>query len=278
MIEIQHLTFRYERAQQPALRDISLTVPQGDFLGIIGPSGAGKSTLLSALSGVIPHHFTGDFYGACLVDGMDTVEVTPTDLSRVVGSVFQDVDAQMVSSVVEDELLFALENFGVPQQELDARVQEALLTVGIEDLRHRALDTLSGGQKQKVAIAAVLAMRPKVLALDEPTGELDPMSSEAVFSVLRALNEQGTTIIVVEQKIALLAACCKTLCVLDQGQVALHGPVRQVLAQSDRLTEIGVHCPRVVSLHRDLIEGGINPGPVPVHVEEAVSMVKGVLA
>ena len=278
MIDIQNLTFRYERAQAPALCGVNLRVPEGDFLGIIGPSGAGKSTLLSAVSGVIPHHYPGDFYGACLVDGMDTVEVTPTDLSRVVGSVFQDVDAQMVSSVVEDELLFALENFGVPQKDLDARVQEALAFVGIADLRHRALDTLSGGQKQKVAIAAVLAMRPKVLALDEPTGELDPVSSEAVFSVLRALNAQGTTILVVEQKIALLSACCKTLCVLDQGEIALHGPVREVLAQSDRLTEIGVHCPRVVSLHKDLVQGGVSHGPVPVDVDEAVTMVREVLA
>ena len=100
MINMQQLSFRYESAQTNALNDISLHIPRGEFLGIIGPSGAGKSTLLSVISGVIPHHYTGDFYGACVVDGMDTVEVTPTDLSRVVGSVFQDIDAQMVSSMV----------------------------------------------------------------------------------------------------------------------------------------------------------------------------------
>ena len=278
MINMQQLSFRYESAQVNALNDISLHIPRGEFLGIIGPSGAGKSTLLSVISGVIPHHYTGDFYGACVVDGMDTVEVTPTDLSRVVGSVFQDIDAQMVSSMVEDEVLFALENFGVPAKELDARVQEALETVGIADLRHRSLDTLSGGQKQKVAIAAVLAMRPQVLVLDEPTGELDPASSQAIFRVLRALNEQGTTVIVVEQKIMLLSAYCKSLCVMDKGAVRLHGTVHEVLAHPELLRQIGVNCPRVVTLHEQLLAAGLTAGQVPINVDEARAMVREVLA
>ena len=278
MINMQQLSFRYESAQDNALNDISLHIPRGEFLGIIGPSGAGKSTLLSVISGVIPHHYTGDFYGACVVDGMDTVEVTPTDLSRVVGSVFQDIDAQMVSSMVEVEVLFALENFGVPAKELDARVQEALETVGIADLRHRSLDTLSGGQKQKVAIAAVLAMRPQVLVLDEPTGELDPASSQAIFRVLRALNEQGTTVIVAEQKIMLLSAYCKSLCVMDKGAIRLHGTVREVLAHPELLREIGVNCPRVATLHEQLLAAGLPAGQVPINVEEAKAMVGEVLA
>lgn len=278
MINMQQLSFRYESAQDNALNDISLYIPRGEFLGIIGPSGAGKSTLLSVISGVIPHHYTGDFYGACVVDGMDTVEVTPTDLSRVVGSVFQDIDAQMVSSMVEDEVLFALENFGVPAGELDARVQEALETVGIADLRHRSLDTLSGGQKQKVAIAAVLAMRPQVLVLDEPTGELDPASSQAIFRVLRALNEQGTTVIVVEQKIMLLSAYCKSLCVMNKGAIRLHGTVREVLAHPELLRQIGVNCPRVATLHEQLQAAGLPAGQVPINVDEATAMVREVLA
>ena len=278
MINMQQLSFRYESAQTNALNDISLHIPRGEFLGIIGPSGAGKSTLLSVISGVIPHHYTGDFYGACVVDGMDTVEVTPTDLSHMVGSVFQDIDAQMVSSMVEDEVLFALENFGVPAKELDARVQEALETVGIADLRHRSLDTLSGGQKQKVAIAAVLAMRPQVLVLDEPTGELDPASSQAIFRVLRTLNEQGTTVIVVEQKIMLLSAYCKSLCVMNKGAIRLHGTVREVLAHPELLRQIGVNCPRVATLHKQLQAAGLPAGQVPINVDEATAMVREVLA
>lgn len=278
MIELDALTFRYAGAEEPALRSLSLRVPRGGFLGILGPSRSGKTTLLSVLSGVVPHHRPGDFYGACRVGGLDTVEHTPTDLSRIVGSVFQDIDAQMVSSLVEDELLFALENFGVPQGELDGRIREALSAVGIEDLRHRSLDTLSGGQKQKVAIAAVLAMRPQVLALDEPTGELDPASSAAVFSLLSALNARGVTIVVAEQKLSLLTAHCKTLCVLDSGAIALQGDVREVLSQPRRLEALGLRVPRIAALHGRLAAAGLPAGPVPLTVSEAISMAKGVLA
>ena len=278
MIELDALTFRYAGAKEPALRSLSLRVPRGGFLGILGPSRSGKTTLLSALSGAVPHHRPGDFYGACRVGGLDTVEHTPTDLSRIVGSVFQDIDAQMVSSLVEDELLFALENFRVPQGELDGRIREALSAVGIEDLRHRSLDTLSGGQKQKVAIAAVLAMRPQVLALDEPTGELDPASSAAVFSLLSALNARGVTIVVAEQKLSLLAAHCKTLCVLDSGAIALQGDVREVLSQPRRLEALGLRVPRIAALHGRLAAAGLPAGPVPLTVSEAISMAKGVLA
>ncbi|HIS19629.1 MAG TPA: ATP-binding cassette domain-containing protein [Candidatus Spyradocola merdavium] len=278
MIELDALTFRYAGAKEPALRSLSLRVPRGGFLGILGPSRSGKTTLLSALSGAVPHHRPGGFYGACRVGGLDTVEHTPTDLSRIVGSVFQDIDAQMVSSLVEDELLFALENFGVPQGELDGRIREALSAVGIEDLRHRSLDTLSGGQKQKVAIAAVLAMRPQVLALDEPTGELDPASSAAVFSLLSALNARGVTIVVAEQKLSLLTAHCKTLCVLDSGSIALQGDVREVLSQPRRLEALGLRVPRIAALHGRLAAAGLPVGPVPLTVSEAISMAKGVLA
>lgn len=278
MIDMQQITFRYQSGEIPALQEITLRIPKGDFLGIIGPSGAGKSTLLSLISGVIPHHYTGDFYGACVVDGMDTVEVTPTDISRIVGSVFQDVDAQMVSSVVEDEVLFALENFGIDPNELDARVDEALSAVGILELRHRALDTLSGGQKQKVAIAAVLAMHPQVLVLDEPTGELDPQSSRAVYSILKTLNERGTTIVIVEQKIMLLCEFCKTLGVMDHGTLALHGPVNEVLQHFEQMQAIGVHCPRVVELHSQLAHNKLYQGAAPVDIDQASAMVKEVLA
>ena len=119
---------------------------------------------------MIPHHFTGDFYGAVKINGMDTVEVKMEDLARCVGEVFQDIDSQMVSSVVEDEILFGLENFGLPHDEIGRRVDEVLGMLQIEDLRFRQISTLSGGQKQKVAIAAILAMNPDIIVLDEPTG------------------------------------------------------------------------------------------------------------
>ena len=174
IINVDDVSFSYGTQTEQALSHISLSVNKGDFIGIIGPSGAGKSTLAACLSGAVPHHYTGTFFGSVMVDGHDTCEVSLTDVSQIVGSVLQDIDTQMVASIVEDEMLFGLENFGVPHDQIEQRVSETLETVGISDLRDREIATLSGGQKQKVAIAAILAMRPHVLVLDEPTAALDP--------------------------------------------------------------------------------------------------------
>jgi energy-coupling factor transport system ATP-binding protein len=201
MVDIKNLSFRYKGAERNALSGINLEIPEGDFLGIIGSSGAGKSTLVCAINGVAPHHFPGDFYGQVLVNGLDTLEAGAETLARQAGSVFQDIDGQMVASVVEDEILFGLENFAVPHEEIEGRIAEALAAAGIADLRQREISSLSGGQKQKVVIAAITALKPRIIILDEPTGELDPYSSRKIFEYLKELNESsGITIIVVEQK------------------------------------------------------------------------------
>ena len=195
MIEFNEFSFRYREGVEPVVRDITLAIPDGCFVGITGAAGSGKSTLTYAINGIIPHCYPGDFYGSVTVEGLDTVDASLTDLSRLVGSVCQDIDSQMVSTVVEDEILYGLENFAVPREEIPARVDEALDAMGIADLRDRTIDSLSGGQKQKVAVASVLALHPKVLVLDEPTAELDPASSVTVFDLLsRYAREHGTTV------------------------------------------------------------------------------------
>ena len=236
IINVDDVSFSYGTQTEQALKHISLGVNRGDFIGIIGPSGAGKSTLAACLSGAVPRHYTGAFYGSVLVDGHDTCEVSLTDISQIVGSVLQDIDTQMVASVVEDEMLFGLENFGVPHDQIEQRVSETLETVGISDLRDREIATLSGGQKQKVAIAAILAMRPRVLVLDEPTAALDPASSTLVFETLREANRAlGITIVVVEQKVALLSEYCNRVLVLNHGEIALQGEPHEVFAHADEL-------------------------------------------
>lgn len=276
MITIRGLSFRYEGSAEDALKNIDLMIPAGDFIGITGPSGAGKTTLLHAVNGLVPHRTPGDFYGSVTVNGLDTVDSALEDTARTVGTVLQDIDSSAVASTVEDELLFGLENFGVPAQEIEARIEEALFDVGLSDCRSRSLDTLSGGQKQRAAIAAVLALRPRVLVLDEPTGELDPAASERIFTVLKKLNEvHGTTVLVAEQKIMLLSAFCKRLLVLSGGQPALCGPVREVLREEARLSEIGVHCPRVVTLSNAVSD--LTGGALAVDVPEAERLVREVL-
>lgn len=277
MIEIRGLSFRYAGESRDALHNIDMTVEDGDFIGVTGPSGAGKTTLTQALSGLVPHRRAGDFFGSVTVNGVDTVDSSLTALALQVGSVFQDIDSQMVAGQVEDEILFGLENFGVDRAEIPRRIDEALDDVGVAPLRHRAIDSLSGGQKQKVAIAAILALRPKILVLDEPTGELDPGASEQIFRLLRRMNEaHGMTVIVVEQKIMLLSAYAKKLAVLNDGQLELFGPVREVLRHSARLEAIGVHCPRVVTLSNRLAD--LTGGALATDLDEAEILVREVLA
>lgn len=278
IINVDDVSFSYGTQTEQALSHISLSVNKGDFIGIIGPSGAGKSTLAACLSGAVPHHYTGAFFGSVMVDGHDTCEVSLTDVSQIVGSVLQDIDTQMVASVVEDEMLFGLENFGVPHDLIEQRVSETLETVGISDLRDREITTLSGGQKQKVAIAAILAMRPRVLVLDEPTAALDPASSTLVFETLREANRVlGITIVVVEQKVALLSEYCNRVFVLNHGEIALQGEPHEVFAHTDELRAIGVDCPRVTRIFNSLEADGLVSGTPCLDVDEAERLISGIV-
>ncbi|WP_313562149.1 energy-coupling factor ABC transporter ATP-binding protein [Ruminiclostridium cellobioparum] len=278
MIEFKNFSFKYKNGEKNALSGINLKISKGDFVGVIGNSGAGKSTFTYAVNGVIPHHFEGDFFGEVMVKGIDTVDSSPSELALSVGSVFQDIDGQMVSSVVEDELLFGLENFGVPHEEIEARITDILEMVGIEDLRYRNISTLSGGQKQKVAICAVVSLMPDILVLDEPTAELDPQSSHQIFNMLRMLNEKmGITIIVVEQKIMLLSEFSKRLLIFNEGSIYLDGSPQEVLKDTSKLQDIGVNCPRVASLANALAERKLYEGEVPVNINDAEVMVRNII-
>ena len=260
MIEIKELTFKYSGSKKNTLENVSLTIEKGDFVGLIGESGAGKTTLCSCINGLIPHHYTGDFYGSVKIQGTDTFDIEPGKLALKVGSVFQDVDSQLVSFFVEDEILFGLENFGIPKDQIEQRITAALESLEIQELRHREISTLSGGQKQKVAIAAILALEPDILVLDEPTGELDPASSVQIFKLLQKLNkEKGITIVVAEQKIMLLCEYVKKLIVLENGTLIHYGEIRSTLTHQKEMEEAGINCPRVLTLTSRMAEEGLVP-------------------
>ena len=281
IIKLDDVSFSYGHEAQNALDHVSLAIEKGEFVGVIGPSGAGKSTLAAVMSGAIPHHYTGQLFGATLVDDRDTCEITLTDISRVVGSVLQDIDAQMVAPIVEDEMLFGLENFGIPHDQIEERISQTLTTVGISDLRHREIATLSGGQKQKVAIAAIIAMAPNVLVLDEPTAALDPASSTLVFDTLRQINrEHGITVVVIEQKVALLSKYCSRVLVMADGKLAIDGEPHQVFAHASELRQMGVDSPRVARIANSLAEVGLLPSDQApcLNVSEAHQLISSLLA
>lgn len=275
IIEMKDVSFSYGASSQVALDHVSLSVREGEFVGVIGPAGSGRSTLAAVLSGAIPHHFHGQLYGATYVQGLDTCEATLTDISSVVGSVLQDIDAQMVASVVEDEMLFGMENFGVPHDQIEQRLVQTLETVGIADLRHREIATLSGGQKQKVAIAAILAMDPRVLVLDEPTAALDPAATQLVYDTLRRINrERGVTVVVMEQKVAMLSEYCDRVMVMDAGKIVFSGAPHEVFAHGEELRRIGCDSPRVTRIYNRLVADGVVPAGSPcLNVSEAEQLI-----
>jgi energy-coupling factor transport system ATP-binding protein len=235
MIELQAVTYRYPEAAHPVLRDTSLRVREGEFLLVIGPSGSGKSTLLRCFNGLVPHFYGGQFSGRVRVCGQNPLAAEPRGMSRYVGFVFQDPESQFVVDTVEDELVFALENHAVPQATMRKRVEEVLDQLNIAHLRDRRVSTLSGGEKQRVAIAAVLTLQPQVLVLDEPTSQLDPQAAEEVLDVLVRLNHDlGLTVVLSEHRLERVAQYAdRILYMAGPGQPPLIGEPRQVLAQVD---------------------------------------------
>ena len=281
MIQIQELTFKYTGSKHNALENITLEIEKGGFVGIIGESGAGKTTLCNCINGLIPHHYTGDFYGSVKVDGDDTFDIDAGKLALKVGSVFQDIESQLTGYFVEDEILFGLENFGIPADQIEKRICSALETLGISELRHREISTLSGGQKQKVVFAAILALEPQILVLDEPTGELDPASSVQIFALLKKLNEEkGITIVIAEQKIMLLCEFVKKLIVLEKGTCVHYGEIRSTLTHQKEMEEAGINCPRVLTLTGKMEKENLLPadctgeGRICLNANEAAEIVK----
>ncbi|MBP5443999.1 MAG: ABC transporter ATP-binding protein [Treponema sp.] len=283
MIEIQELTFRYTGSKKNVLENISLSIEKGGFVGIIGESGAGKTSLCNCINGLIPHHYEGDFYGSVKVDGTDTFDIDAGKLALKVGSVFQDIESQITGYFVEDEILFGLENFGIPADQIEQRITDSLETLGITELRHKEISSLSGGQKQKLVIAAILALEPDVLVLDEPTGELDPASSVQIFTLLKKLNEEkGITIVVAEQKIMLLCEFVKKLIVLEKGTCVHYGEIRSTLTHKKEMEEAGINCPRVLTLTAKMVEENLVPknmkseDSICLNAEEAADFIKKV--
>jgi energy-coupling factor transport system ATP-binding protein len=233
MIHFEHLTYTYPGAAEPALKDVSLQLPEGELILVIGPSGSGKSTLLRCINGLVPHFSGGALAGNVRVEGLDPVAATPKVLSRHVGFVFQDPEAQFVMDRVEDEIAFALENAALSPQEMRVRVEETLDLLDLEPLRNRPLKTLSGGERQRVAIGAALALRPHILVLDEPTSQLDPKSAEDVLNALVRLNtDLGLTILLAEHRLERVLPYVDRIVYLpDDGGPILMDEPRQVLAQ-----------------------------------------------
>jgi energy-coupling factor transport system ATP-binding protein len=233
MIRFSHVTYTYPEQALPALADFSVELQAGEFVLVVGPSGAGKSTFLRCLNGLAPHFYGGCWSGTVDVGGRNPVARAPRGMADLVGFVFQDPESQFVVDTVEDELAFALENFALPPSTMRKRIEEVLDQMGIAALRQRRISTLSGGEKQRVAIAAVLALQPEVLVLDEPTSQLDPQAAEEVLLAIRQLNEdQGLTVVMTEHRLERVAQYAdRVLYMPSLGAPPVLDQPRQIMAQ-----------------------------------------------
>ena len=281
MIQIEGLTVKYAGRKLPALRDLTLQVRRGETLLVLGPSGSGKSSLALTLNGLIPHSVAELLDGSVRVQGLDTREHLVSEFAQKVGIVFQDPDSQFATMKVEDEIIFGLENLRVDPALMDAKVDLALSQVGMQHARQRLLSALSGGEKQRVALAALLAMQPEVLVFDEPTANLDSMGTQQVFALLAQLKARGQhTLVLIEHKLDELMHLVDRVVVLDpQGRLLVQGEPRRVFAEhAAELKRLGVWMPQVCLLAHALRQRGVPIPKFPITLGEAVKVLEPVIS
>ncbi|MBU1682373.1 ATP-binding cassette domain-containing protein [Patescibacteria group bacterium] len=239
-VMIKDLKFQYRGEEKLALDGISLEIQKGEFLVIMGASEAGKSTLAACFNGLIPHYMSGAIKGEVIIQGKNTAGSSVPQLAENVGIVFQDFEAQLFSTNVELEVAFGPENFAIPRDEIKRRIEENLNYVGLEEFRNRPPFTLSGGQKQKLAIASVLAMQPSILVMDEPTTDLDPISKQGIFDIINKLRKRDDiTLIVVEHETEEVLHADRIALIKD-GKLVQVDSIQEILTQVDLLEELGV--------------------------------------
>ena len=255
MINFKDVSFRYSKDQNYVLHDITFNVKKGEFLGISGPSGSGKSTLCLMMNGIIPKTIEGEFSGEIYIDGEDIAEKEIYEISEKLGLILQNPESQLFSMTVEEELAFGPENLGIKREEIGDRISWALELVGMERFRDAFPYQLSGGEKQKIAIASLLTMKPEILVLDEPTSNLDPKSRIEIFKIVQKLNKKGMTVVVVEHETNFISSADKIL-ILNEGEIVRYGTPKEIFREADFLKEIGIRVPEIVEFSNYLLKDG----------------------
>ncbi|MDE6781925.1 MAG: energy-coupling factor transporter ATPase [Ruminococcus sp.] len=270
IIEIKNLHFRYEAdgdtLSEEVLKGIDFDIKQGEFVAVLGHNGSGKSTLAKHLNAILlPTE------GTVTVDGINTADDSKLfELRQRAGMVFQNPDNQIVSSIVEEDVAFALENLGVPYEEMRQRVDDSLKAVNMYEYRLHSPSQLSGGQKQRVAIAGIIAMRPECIILDEPTAMLDPQGRKEVMAAVRRMNrEYGITIVLITHYMD-EAAQCDRVVVMDRGRIIIDNIPEKVFSQVELMRKIGLDVPQVTELCYELKKAGVDISPEIISEEECV--------
>lgn len=280
IIEAKDVYFSYQSEDEEVvepinvLNGVSLDIYKGEFVAILGHNGSGKSTIAKHFNGILVPQS-----GTVTINGMDTKDEEKLfDIRQTVGMVFQNPDNQIVATIVEEDVAFALENLGVPPEEIRERVDEALKTVKMYEYKDHAPHRLSGGQKQRVAIAGVIAMRPECIVLDEPTAMLDPNGRQEVLKTIKKLNKKfGITIVLITHYME-EAAQADRIIVMDNGNVVLEDNPKKVFSQVEKLKSIGLDVPQVTELCYQLQQNGLDIGTEIIDEDECVDALISLLS
>ncbi|HIQ02876.1 MAG TPA: ABC transporter ATP-binding protein [Desulfurococcales archaeon] len=276
-IRVENLTFYYEGEVKPALKNINLSINEGEYVIITGPSGSGKSTLCRTFNGLIPHFYKGKMEGEVYVKGLRVKEHSVRELSKIVGMVFQEPENQVLTLSVKDEIAFGLENLGYPPNVIEDRIEHVLDVMGIKHLKNKVIFELSGGELQKVIVASILAMNPDILVFDEPTSNMDPKSALDFLKYTVKINkEYGKTVIIVEHRLDYIISYASKIVVLNDGEIVAIGNPRKVLME-DILEDIGISIPQIPLLFKKL-KRLLPCCETPLTIEEALSLLGRVIA
>ena len=265
-VALEAVSFTYTDGERPALGRINFTAAAGEMVGVMGASGAGKSTLAKCLNRIVPEFEGGAFTGVVRIGGRSLDGARVCEVAPRVGMVFQDFEAQLFSTNVAHEVAFAMEQIGMEREEMVRRIGPALEAVGLAGFEHRDPTSLSGGEKQRLAIASVLALSPSVIVLDEPTTDLDPEGKAEIFALIRSLREHGFSLIVIEHEAEVLRGADR-LVLLREGEIIAEGPPHDLMTRLELLEECGVHPP---DLNRVLAKSGIAAHAASVDEAEAL--------
>lgn len=278
IIQVEDFSFRYRDAGSSALKRLDFQVEEGSFFCIIGANGAGKSTLCNALVGLIPHYFAGRSRGGVSVAGNPVADSTIAELSKTIGLVFQNPFNQLsyTAGTVAEELAYGLGNHGVPRETMHEKVAHVASLMHIETLLDRNPLELSGGQVQRVAFGSAFIMEPRILVLDECTAQLDPLGSEEIFDIVKDLNADGITVVMVDHDMERVARCADRVMVLSKGRVAALGTPEEVFTDP-RAGQWGIDIPDYVRLGRGLREAGFDLEGLPLREDQAVRAVRGLI-